>query len=125
MARGFQESLKPQSDSPIASKESFKLLMAIAANFRFKLAPVNIRAAFLEMYKDMYELLKGWDERQFKFVTQISDNYTVGKTVVIKGVNPSIEEEEIHQASLKRASLPAKSSASWSGRHQISAEDGR
>ena len=33
VARGFQESLKPQSDSPTASKESFKLLMAISPNF--------------------------------------------------------------------------------------------
>ena len=32
VARGFQESLKPQSDSPTASKDSFKLLMAVAAN---------------------------------------------------------------------------------------------
>ena len=47
MARGFQESLKPQSDSPTASKVSFKLLMAISANFGFKLASVDIRAAFL------------------------------------------------------------------------------
>ena len=32
VARGFQESLKPQSDSPTEYKESFKMLMAIAAN---------------------------------------------------------------------------------------------
>ena len=36
--RGFQESLKPQSDSPTASKESFKILMAISASYKFKLA---------------------------------------------------------------------------------------
>ena len=40
--------MKPQSDSPTASKESFKLLMAIAANFGLKLASVDIRAAFLQ-----------------------------------------------------------------------------
>ena len=48
VARGFQETLKPQSDSPTAAKESFKLLMALAANFHFKLASVDIRAAFLQ-----------------------------------------------------------------------------
>ena len=48
VARGFQESLKLQSESPTASKESFKLLMVIAANFCFKLVSVDIRAAFLQ-----------------------------------------------------------------------------
>ena len=48
VARGFQETLKPQSDSPPTSKESFKTLMAIAANSNFKLASVDIRAAFLQ-----------------------------------------------------------------------------
>ena len=38
VARGFQETLKPQSDSPTVSKESFKILMAITANSDFKLA---------------------------------------------------------------------------------------
>ena len=48
MTQGFQEPLKPQSDSPTAAKESFKLLMALSANFHFKLALVDIRAAFLQ-----------------------------------------------------------------------------
>ena len=48
MAQGFQEALKPQSDSPTAAKESFKLLMALSANFHFKIASVDIRAAFLQ-----------------------------------------------------------------------------
>ena len=48
VARGFQERLKPQSDSPTAAKESFKLLMAVAANNGFKLASLDIRAAFLQ-----------------------------------------------------------------------------
>ena len=48
VARGFQETLKPQSDSPTVSKESFKILMAISANSDFKLASVDIRAAFLQ-----------------------------------------------------------------------------
>ena len=48
MAQGFQERLKPQSDSPRALKENFKLLMAVATNEGFKLASVDIRAAFLQ-----------------------------------------------------------------------------
>ena len=48
LARGFQESLKPQLDSPTASKDNFKMLMAVVANSRFKLASVDIRAAFLQ-----------------------------------------------------------------------------
>ena len=40
--------MKPQSDSPTASKRSFKLLRALSANFHFKLASVDIRAAFLQ-----------------------------------------------------------------------------
>ena len=48
VAQGFQETLKPQSDSPMAAKESFKLLMALTANFHFKLASIDICAAFLQ-----------------------------------------------------------------------------
>ena len=48
VARGFQEALKPQSENPTAAKESFKLLMALAANFHFKIASVDIRAAFFK-----------------------------------------------------------------------------
>ena len=48
VAKGFQERLKPQSDSPRALKENFKLLMAVATNEGFKLASVDIRAAFLQ-----------------------------------------------------------------------------
>lgn len=48
VARGFQETEKPQSDSPTVSKEYFEILMAIAANNGFKLASVDIRAAFLQ-----------------------------------------------------------------------------
>ena len=36
VAQGFQEEMKPQSDSPTASKDSFKLLMVVAANKDFK-----------------------------------------------------------------------------------------
>ena len=48
VVKGFQESLKPQLDSPTASKESFKMLVAVAANSGFKLASVDIRAASLQ-----------------------------------------------------------------------------
>ena len=48
VARRFQEFLKQQSDRPTASKDSFKMLMAVAANLRFKLASVDIKAAFLQ-----------------------------------------------------------------------------
>ena len=48
VARGFQETLKPQSDSPTAAKESLRLLMALSANFHFKLASLDIRAALLQ-----------------------------------------------------------------------------
>ena len=40
--------MKPQSDSPTVLKESFKMLMAVAANDNFKLASVEIIAAFLQ-----------------------------------------------------------------------------
>ena len=48
VTRGFQEAMKPQSDSRTVSKESLKILLALAANNRFKLASVDIRAAFLQ-----------------------------------------------------------------------------
>ena len=48
VARGFQEELKPHSDSPRAAKEPIKLLMALSANFHFKLASVHYPAAFLQ-----------------------------------------------------------------------------
>ena len=48
VACGFQVTTKLQSDSPTVSKESFKMLMAVTANDNFKLASVDIRAAFLQ-----------------------------------------------------------------------------
>ena len=51
MAKGFQEIDQPQSDSPTAAKESFKLLMALAANQNFKVVSMDIRAAFLQAKK--------------------------------------------------------------------------
>ena len=40
--------LEATTDSPTASKDSFKMLRAVAANLRFKLASVDIRVAFLQ-----------------------------------------------------------------------------
>ena len=51
VARGFQEKEQLQSDSPTVAKESFKMLMAIAANEGFKVVSMDIRAAFLQANK--------------------------------------------------------------------------
>ena len=51
VAKGFQERDQPQSDSPTAAKESFKLLVALAANQNFRLVSMDIRAAFLQAKK--------------------------------------------------------------------------
>ena len=48
MARGFQEADKPQSDSPTVTKESLKILIALAVNKDFGLALMDIRADFLQ-----------------------------------------------------------------------------
>ena len=48
VARGFQESNKPQADSPTALRESLKMFLAVAANEGFELSAVDIRAAFLQ-----------------------------------------------------------------------------
>merc|ERR1712115_157367 len=48
VAKGFQELDQPQSDSPTAAKECFKLIMALSANYKFKIVSVDIRAAFLQ-----------------------------------------------------------------------------
>ena len=48
VARGIQETVNPQSDSPTVSKESFKLLMAVAAKSDLELASVGIPAVFLQ-----------------------------------------------------------------------------
>ena len=48
VARGFQETDKPQSDSPTALGESMKLFLAMAAVQGFDLRAVDIRAAFLQ-----------------------------------------------------------------------------
>ena len=59
VARGFQESMKPQSDSPTLLRESLKLFMAITANNDFMIRAIDIRAAFLQsepLKKDIFIL---------------------------------------------------------------------
>ena len=48
---GFQELDKPQADSPTAMRESVKVFLAVAANEKFELRAVDIRAAFLQSRK--------------------------------------------------------------------------
>ena len=49
VARGFQEEMKPQSDSPTAQRESLKLFMALCAIFKVEtIKAVDIKAAFLQ-----------------------------------------------------------------------------
>ena len=48
VARGFQEECKPQADSPTVMKESVKVFLAVAANEKFNLQSIDIRAAFLQ-----------------------------------------------------------------------------
>ena len=51
VAKGFQEKDQPQTDSPTAAKESFKLLAVLAANSDFKVVSIDIRVAFLQAKK--------------------------------------------------------------------------
>ena len=51
VARGFQEIDQPQADSPTVAKESFKMFMALAANSKFDVVSMDIRAAFLQAKK--------------------------------------------------------------------------
>ena len=46
--RGFEEERPPQSDSPTASQESYKLFLSIAANEDFKLKSLDVNSAFLQ-----------------------------------------------------------------------------
>ena len=57
VARGFQENVPPQSDSPTVLRESNKLFSAVAANQDFQLVSVDIRAVFLqskELTRDVF-----------------------------------------------------------------------
>merc|ERR1712243_536555 len=48
VAKGFQEVDQPQSDSPTAARENFKLLLALTANFDFKIVSMDIMFLFLQ-----------------------------------------------------------------------------
>ena len=50
VAKGFQETMKPQSDSPTALRESLKVFLAVSANMDFEIASLDIRAAFLQAH---------------------------------------------------------------------------
>ena len=57
VARGFQEEVSPQSDSPTVLRESNKLFTAVAANAGFNIVSIDIRAAFLqskELKRDVF-----------------------------------------------------------------------
>jgi hypothetical protein len=48
VAKGFQETEKPQSDSPTVMRESVKIFLSVAANKDYELVSVDIKAAFLQ-----------------------------------------------------------------------------
>ena len=62
MVHGYQDTTKPQSDSPTVSKESFKMLVAVAANKNFKFAlellySGNVPGHSKELYDDIKQTL--------------------------------------------------------------------
>ena len=46
VVRGFEEEVYPQSDSPTASRESFKTFLALAANQSFHIKNMDVKSAF-------------------------------------------------------------------------------
>ena len=55
--RGFEEMIHPQSDSPTASNDSFKLFLSIAANEKFPIRNLDVTSAFLQgapLERDVY-----------------------------------------------------------------------
>ena len=48
VVRGFEEEIYPQSDSPTASKDSFKIFLALAANQEFPIKVMDAKSAFLQ-----------------------------------------------------------------------------
>ena len=50
VVKGCQERTDPRSDSPTASKDSFKLFLTIAANENFKLKCLDVTSSFLQGY---------------------------------------------------------------------------
>ena len=68
MAQGFQESIKPDSDIPTASKECFKFKIAVAMNKDIKLASMHMREAFLQAkdskWRCFCEVSRGYRKEQ-------------------------------------------------------------
>jgi len=61
VARGFQEQVKPQSDSPTVLRASVKAFVTVAANKEFEICSMDITGAFLQaedLEKFMLNLLK-------------------------------------------------------------------
>jgi hypothetical protein len=57
VVRGFEEDVYPQSDSPTASRDSFKTFLAIAANEQFCIQNMDVKSAFLQgtpLNRDVY-----------------------------------------------------------------------
>ena len=48
--RGFEEFVHPQSDSPTASNDSFRVFLAISANEGFDIKSLDVTSAFLQGY---------------------------------------------------------------------------
>ena len=48
VAKGFQEELKPQSDSPTVLRDSLKTILVLTANEDFEISTVDIMGAFLQ-----------------------------------------------------------------------------
>ena len=48
VVRGFEEDVYPQSDSPTASRDSFKTFLALAANENLQIKNMDVKSAFLQ-----------------------------------------------------------------------------
>ena len=57
VVRGFEEEIYPQSDSPTASKDSFKTFLTLSANQDFSIKNMDVKSAFLQgtdLDRDVY-----------------------------------------------------------------------
>ena len=48
VVRGFEEEVYPQSDSPTANRDSFKIFLALAANEDLEIKSMDVKSAFLQ-----------------------------------------------------------------------------
>ena len=48
VVRGFEEEVYPQSDSPTANRDSFKIYLALAANEELEIKNMDVKSAFLQ-----------------------------------------------------------------------------